>query len=293
MFKIFLIVFEQSMIYLPLVLAGYISFSLLKIPDLSLETAYLIGAFFGGLTLQAMQGYSLPVALIGVLCASLVGGMFVGTISSCMTRFGNIPHLLSTIITFGLFQGLFLMVSNPYVSLAKYDNVLMIAPCFLKHPELLTLMMINIIICCLCMYLFRTQLGYSFAIFGQNPEFFKHFKISTNYVFIMGVVIANGLAGLAGFFFAQTNSLIEMNMGVGKALFCITALILGKAVVCHMNKSVLVPITGVGLYFGLQQLLLKVGFDLKYFTMVQSLLVLVILLKTYKKNRAQHDQLGV
>lgn len=288
-----MIIFEQSMIYLPLVLAAYISFSLLKVPDLSLETAYLMGAFFAELALHAMHGYPASISLIVVVCTSIFGGMLVGLTSSCMTRFGNIPHLLSTIITFGLYQGIFLFYSQPYVSLAKYNNVLMIVPYFAQHPELLSLILINSVICCLCMYLFRTQLGYSFAIFGHNPHFFKHFHISTNYVFIMGIVIANGLAGLAGFFFAQTNSLVEMNMGVGKALFCITALILGKAAFYHIKSSIVIPVVGVGLYFFIQQLLLKGGFNLKYFTAIQALLIFFIVLVIYKNHHAQHDQLGV
>lgn len=293
MFNFLMIVIEQCMIYVPLSLASYISFSLLKIPDLSLETAYLMGAFFAGLALQVMQGCSTLITLPMVLIASIVGGMLVGLTSSCITRYGNIPHLLSSIITFGLYQGLFLLCSDPYLSLARYNNVFMIIPYFSKHPELLILSFINMMICCVCVYLFRTQLGYSFSIFGHNPYFFKHFRISTNYIFITGVVIANGLAGLAGFFFAQTNNLIEINMGVGKALFCITVLILGRSIINSQKPCVLIAIVGTGLYFLLQQLLLKVGFNLKYFTMIQSLLVLIILLFVYKKNYAQHDQLGV
>ncbi|MBP6870197.1 hypothetical protein KBC04_04910 [Candidatus Babeliales bacterium] len=293
MFNFVMIAFEQSMIYLPIAIGAYISFSLLKIPDLSLETSYLIGAFCGGLALQLMQGFSAPITLLVVVIASIVGGMLVGLTSSCMTFYGNIPHLLSSIITCGLFQGVFLMLSSSYVSLAKYDNVFMLFPYFSQHPELFVLMILNFFICCVCAYFFRTQLGYSFVIFGCNPSFFAHFRISKGYVFIVGVVIANGLAGLAGLFFAQTNSLIEMNMGVGKALFCITALILGKALFHKAQGSVYVPIVGVGFYFIIQQLLLKIGFNLKYFTMVQSLLVFVVLIALYKKNRAHHDQLGL
>src|SRR3989339_1241515 len=290
MFNFFMIVFEQSMIYFPLVLGSYISFSLLKVPDLSLEMAYLIGAFFGGYILQIMQGCSLLYILFMVIFGSICGGMLVGFISSCITYFGNIPHLLSSIITFGFFQGLFLMISNPYISLAKFDNVFMVMPYFEQYPELLILLMINFCICCMGVYVFRTQLGYSFVIFGCNPTFFQHFKISTAYVFIMGVVIANGLAGLAGFFFAQTNNLVEVNMGIGKSLFCITTLILGKTFLYHCKNSIFMPILGVVIYFGLQQLLLHIGFDLKYFTMMQSLLVLMILLTIYNQNRVQHDQ---
>lgn len=293
MFNLFIIVIEQSMIYLSLVISAYISFSLLKIPDLSLETSYVIGAFFGAQALQITQGLPLPIALGCVVIASIFGGMLVGLTSSCMSFYGEIPHLLAAIITFGIYQGFFLLWSSPYISLAKYDNILMLAPYYPKHPELVMLLVINCIICCLFGYLLRTQLGYSFAMFGHNPAFFHHFNISTSYVFITGVVIANGFAGLAGFLFAQTNSLVEMNMGVGKALFCITTLILGKAFFYKTKSSLLIPLAGVALYFSMQQLLLKIGFNLKYFTAVQSLLVLFVLLTVYKKNHAQHDQLGV
>ena len=293
MFKFLMIVFEQSMIYLPLALGGYISFSLLKVSDLSLESAYLMGAFGAGMTLHALQGYPLKFVLIMTLIASIIGGMLIGLVSSCMTRCGNIPHLLSTIITFGLCQGFFLLCSDVYVSLATYDNILMIFPYIDKHPELLTLLLINFLICCATFFFLRTQLGYACAIFGYNPVFFEQFKISTDYVFITGVMIANGLAGLAGFFFAQTNSLIEMNMGIGKGLFCITVLILGKAVWYDAKNSIAIPLCGLGFYFFMQQFLLKVGFNLKYFTAIQSVLVLIILLTVYKKNNNQYDQLGV
>jgi len=293
MFDFFLITLEQSMVYLPLVLGSYLSFSLLKIPDLSLETSYLIGAFTGGLALQYMHGNLLFLNLIVVLYASLIGGMVVGLTASCITRYGNIPHLLSSIITFGLFQGLFLLCSNSYVSLAQYENVLMLMPYVRQHPEVVTLLIINIVLIGGVAFLLSTQLGHSFIIFGQNPLFFQHFKISTNYVFIMGVLIAHGLSGLAGFFFAQTNNLLEMNMGVGRALFCITALILGKSVIRQSKNSIFIPLVGTGLYFFMQQSLLKIGFNLKYFTAVQSVLVLVILLTVYQKNRIQTDQLGV
>lgn len=293
MFNFFMIVLEQSLIYLPLVCGAYISFSLLKVPDLSLETAYLIGALFGATTLSLCQGYSLLITFAMTMGASLLGGMLVGFCSSCITSYGKVPHLLSSIITFGLFHGLFQLCSYSYQSLAAYDNVLMIYPLTMWHPELGALAVIGIIIIMLCSYVSSTQLGYSFAIFGHNPAFFQHFNISKRYVFIMGIVLANALAGLAGFLFAQTSNLIELNMGIGKSLFCITALVLGRSIISSVKNSVLIPVSGSVAYFLLQQFLLKVGFNLKFFTMVQSLVILAILLSIYKKNSNQHDQLGI
>lgn len=293
MFNFFMIVLEQSLIYIPLTCGAYISFSLLKVPDLSLESAYVMGGLCGTTALSWVTGYPLWISFIVTIIAACIGGMVVGLCSSCMTLYGKIPHLLSAIITFGLFHGIFQMCSYSYQSLALYDNVLMIFPCGKRHPELAALGLLGMIIVLVSIYFLRTQLGYSFAIFGHNKKFFKHFNISTSYVFIMAMSIANGLAGLSGFLFAQTSNLIELNMGLGKSLFCITALILGRSIVGSKKSSILIPVCGVIAYFSLQQMLLKVGFNLKYFTMVQSLLVLVILLTMYKKNNSHHDQLGV
>ena len=132
--------------------------------------------------------------------------------------------------------------------------------------------------------LFRTQIGYSYAVYGNNPQFFSNYGISTSFVFITGVMLANALAGLSGYLFAQSNSFIELNMGVGKVLLCITALILGKSLVSTKKPfSLYIPLVGTSAYFAMQQVLLKMGFNLKYFTAVQALLVLCILVYTYRK----------
>jgi putative ABC transport system permease protein len=265
----------------------------MKTPDLSIESAYLFGALFGSFALPLTQGYPLPLMLILTLLASLLGGAIVGITSSFITNFGKVPHLLSSIVTFGIYHGIFQLLSNPYASLASYTNPLMIMPHIAKHPEFLILTIICIVISVIFVGLLYTQLGYSLAIFGNNPSFFRHFKISTSYVFITGIVVANSLAGLAGYLFAQTNNFIEINMGLGKSLFCITALILGKALITKKGTSYFIPACGIFSYFLLQQSLLKIGFNLKYFTTIQALLVLIVLLVLYKRPVTKTDQLGV
>src|SRR5690606_13094646 len=119
----------------------------------------------------------------------------------------------------------------------------------------------------------------SYAVYGNNASFFSKYGISTNYVFMSGLILSNALAGFSGFLFAQSNGFAELNMGLGKALLCITALILGKAIV-REKRPLNIAIPGLGLlaYFTIQQLLLKIGFNLKYFTMLQACIVLLILI---------------
>ena len=58
----------------------------------------------------------------------------------------------------------------------------------------------------------------------------------------------------------------------------------GQSISAHQKiASILVPITGTFAYFTLQQSLLKVGFNLKYFSALQALMVLGLLIAFYKK----------
>lgn len=288
-------ILEQSLMHLPLMLGAYISFSLIKVPDLSIESAYVFGAILGSKILIGMPSMPMGITLLLVITASLFGGALVGLTSSIVTQKGKLPHLLSSIIVFGLFHGMAQYISNAYVSLSSFNSPLQPFSFNSQNPELPLLLIIGLIVSLLIYYLLKTQLGFAFAVYGNNPNFFKHYGISTTLIFIVGICLSNALAGLSGYLFAQSNNFIELNMGLGKALFCISALILGKSLVGSKKPMTLtIPIVGTFIYFTLQQLLLKVGFNLKYFTAMQAAIVLVILIYTYRyTNPSSNDNLGV
>ncbi len=293
MLNTLLVIIEQTMLHLPLMFGAYVSFSLLKVPDLSIESAYVVGAILGSSALINIVNVPMSMMIFIILMASFLGGALVGMTSSLLTQKAKFPHLLSSIVTFGLFHGINQFISATYVSLSKIDNPLRLLNGITQYPELPVLIVIGCLITSLMYALFKTQLGYAYAVYGNNSQFFKNYGTSTSFVFITGIMIANGLAGISGYMFAQSNNFFELNMGLGKALLCITALILGKGIL-HTKKpfSVAVPLVGTGAYFSLQQLLLKVGFNLKYFTAVQALLVLCILVYTFRKQPC-NDNLGV
>lgn len=289
-----LIILEQTLLHIPLIFGAYISISLLKVPDLSLESAYVCGAIFGAQTLIIVQQLPVALQIIAVIIASISGGALVGLTSSTITQKAGLPHLLSSIVTFGIFHGIHQMIAKSYLSLGKFTNPLIynVIP---YHPEIIALGITALVITTLMFYFFKTKLGYALAVYGNNPHFFTHYGIDRSYVFITGIIFANACAGLSGYLFAQSNGFTEINMGAGKALLCITALILGKMITQKSKPlQTIIPITGIFTYFALQQMLLKVGFNLKYFTMIQAIIILCILVTLYKKDaKKQIDHLGV
>jgi putative tryptophan/tyrosine transport system permease protein len=292
MFETILIIAEQTLMHFPLILGAYISVSLMKLPDLSIESGYVFGALIATKMLPYAITLPDPFSLIFVLCISMLSGALVGMISGVLTHKARIPYLLASIITVGIFHGIGQLCAGVYVSVSGYTNIL--AGNYLQlHPELPSLALISILCTIAAYYFFKTELGYCLAVFGNNPSFFAHYGISTPYIFISGLMIANACAGVSGYLCAQSNGFADISMGFGKLLLCVTALILGK-VLPTKKVSVMVPFTGLFAYFTLQQLLLKVGFDLRYFTMVQALVIVVILIVQHRKKENLHsDHLGV
>lgn len=292
MFETILIITEQTLMHFPLILGAYISVSLMKLPDLSIESAYVFGAMIATKIVPYCTSLPTPIALMLVLGTSMICGALVGMVSGILTHKARIPYLLASIITVGIFHGVGQLCAGVYVSVSGYTNIL--ATDYLQlHPELPLLALICIACAALAHYFFKTELGYCLAVFGNNPSFFAHYGISTSYIFISGLMIANACAGISGYLCAQSNGFSDISMGFGKLLLCVTALILGK-IVPTKKVSVLIPLIGVFAYFTLQQLLLKVGFDLRYFTMVQALVIVVILIIQHRNTQTLHsDHLGV
>lgn len=297
MLEAILIICEQFFLYVPLILGAYLSFSLMKIPNFGLEAAFVTGAIFASKVLAITHLLNPAISLLFVCLASLLGGLCAGVMVAMLVTKGNIPHLLANVLGIGIFYGINLyLLGGSNISVAHFASPLILLPLH-AHPELGVLLFLGIMLIFLCFLLCKTQLGYCFAVYGNNPLFFEHYGISTTFVVGCGLAIANALAGLSGFLVAQSTGFVDINAGTGLSLFCITALILGKIIKTGKTTlAITVPVIGLMIYCLLQQLLLKIGFNLKYFTLMQSFIVLLVLIVKYRKQTVHDlsgDHLGV
>ena len=297
---------EQALLYMPLILGSYVSISLMKLPDLALEASYVCGAIFGYRMLVALGGVSNSSSFLLVLGASIVGGILVGLCVGLLHYAVGIPHLLASIIIIGLFHGIAqLLLGGAHATIGAIPSLFALFAWPMSHPEFGILAIIAVLLVGALYAFFCTQLGYSFAIYGNNARFFSFYGISTGYVFLCGLLLAHGLAGLSGALVAQSMGMVDVSMGFGVVLLSLTSLVLGKAVVGERQLvTLLVPCLGTGSYFLLQQGLLYLAsstplpFSMKYFTMFQSCIVLgVLIIKYYGLRRAggtmRIDHLGV
>lgn len=263
---------EQVLIMLPLAFGAYVTISLLKLPDFSLESAFLFGA------VMAYVAKELPLPC--VLLSAMGGGMLVALVVSVFNQVLGIPFLIAAIITNGLFHGLTQCVLG--TSVTSF------------HPfESQTLaLFVSLGLTALLFFALKSQLGISLAIFGNNPHFFSNHRMSGRYVVILGVLLGHALAAMSGFLFAHANGFVDLTMNFGIILLCISSLMLGKLVIKRAKPSILLPLSGIVAFFVIQQLLLHLGMNLKYYNAFQALFVLLVLFLGQKR-AVTFDHLGV
>ena len=299
MINVIISILKQALIYVPLVIGAYISISLMKIPDLSLESAFIMGAIISAKVGSIICSVQTVPKFFLVVLASIIGGAIVGISSSTINQFLKIPYLLSALITIGMFHsvGIFLL-GGSYMSLSIFENTLENILPVTNSPEFLSTAIIILIIILTIRYILKTQLGRALAVYGSNPSFFGHYKISTKYIFICGSIISSSLAGLSGFLFSQTSGFVEITMGTDIIILCILSLVLGKLLQKKTTFiSVIIPVFGIFMHSTLIQVLILSGFNLKYLGFAQSIVVLTYLAYAFKKNINEKlpgiDNLGV
>ena len=271
----------------------------MKIPDLSLEGAFIMGAIVSAKIGAIACDLPTTPKFFLIVLASLAGGAIVGISSSIINQVLKIPYLLSALITIGIFHsvGIFVL-DGSYMSLSTLENTLENILPVSNNSEFLTTAVIAAIAISVVGYVLKTQIGRSLAVYGSNPSFFEHYKISTKYVFICGSIISNSLAGLSGFLFSQTSGFVEITMGTDIIILCILSLVLGKLIQRKKNLiSVMIPAFGVFLHSALIQVLILSGFNLKYLSFAQSIVVLAHLAYSFGKATREKlpgiDNLGV
>jgi len=293
-------ILEQSFLLLPLLLGAYLIISIMRIPFLALESAFVFGAAVGGRCSVMFNESSAVSLLIGVsmaICAGAVVGLCAGLIQQWVPR---ISSVLASIVTVGLFQAATMFVlQGSHVTLPGEISPLRIWTWATRYPELPVVIVVGLLVAGMCTVFLRTQLGLLCALYGSNHNFLRVHGMNTTNVVLIGMAIGAGFAGISGYCMAQTNGFIDIYAGQGIVLVSITALMLGNGMRILRKKGGMplpvVPVVGIALYVLLQYLLVAGGFAHQYFNAVQAVLIIgyCVITSMYEAAGAEHNELGV
>ena len=77
---------------------------------------------------------------------------------------------------------------------------------------------------------FSTRQGLAIRATGSNPRMARAQGINTGAMIILGMAISNGLVGLAGALFAQSQGGADISMGIGTIVIGLAAVIVGESI---------------------------------------------------------------
>ncbi|WP_133010595.1 ABC transporter permease [Marinomonas flavescens] len=232
----FLGTLEIGFIYGLVAMGVYLTFRILDFPDLTVDGSFTLGAAVTATLI--VIGYNPYLAtLLGTLAAACAG-----IVTAWLNLRFNILHLLASILTMTALYTINLRV------MGKPNVALIMEPTMLTPFEALGIpaMYMKVIFVAFCAviggllvaWFLNTQYGLAMRAVGSNKRMAQANGIVVNEKVYVGLALSNGLVGLAGALFAQTNGFADSTMGIGTIVVGLAAVIIGESL--FSTRSILV-----------------------------------------------------
>lgn len=223
------------------VLALYLSYSMLNVCDLSTEGCFTLGAAVGALLVKAGLPYlSLPVAMLA--------GMTSGLITAVLqTRMGVNSLLSGIVVNTALYSVNQLLIGSQINLVDKFNpsifthlNKLLSQTALGDLPAITQVVpnLTNSIICLIAVslvvlflsFFLRTKLGMAIRATGNNPDMVRSSSINPSFTTTVGLVISNSFTALAGCLLAQMQKNATITTGSGILTMALASLLIGGTI---------------------------------------------------------------
>lgn len=265
---------EQSLAFLPLTLAIYISYGILRIPDLATDGSFILGAALFGICIHVSIH-----PIFAMIIASL-GGAFVGiTTSFLQTRLNLNPLIAGILLVFILNTISLKIMGKPNLSLIGYPSI------FDLYSKTIVLLALGSILLLVCAYILMSPLGLLLHAFGNNPILLNLSGKNAGVYRMIGLSFSNALVGGCGALTAQINGYADIGMGTGVVLIALATVIIGqqisKSSVKRFSFSVFFQLfscfVGIIVYFSMMNFLIRLGLDPIYLRLMVGVCLIAFL----------------
>lgn len=268
----------QGLLWGILALGLYLSFRILNFPDMTVEGTFPFGA---ALCVAALTRGVNP--LLATFLAFL-GGTLTGLVTGLLYTKGKIPILLAGILTMtGVYSVNLRILGKANVGLlnqATLFNGKFLSTLPNNFPTIIVGLIFAISIIILLALFLNTDLGQAFIATGDNEIMARSLGINTDNMKILGLMVSNGLIGLAGGLLAQNGGYADVNMGIGTMVIGLAAIIIGEVVYGNLSLTARLVAVVVGsiLYRLVLLLVLQLGFSTNDFKLISAIILAVCLM---------------
>jgi len=282
---------EQGLAYGIAALGVFLTYRVLKFPDLTVDGSFVTGAAIASVLLVQYG-----VDPFTVLLVAFVAGGIAGLITGLLNTQLGITNLLAGVLTMIMLYSINLRImGRPNLSLLRVSTATRVVDAaWSPLGSFSVLAFIGILTVAIKLLLdafLRTEIGFALRATGDSERMITAQGVSTKTMKILGLALSNGLVALSGALIAQYSGFADVGMGLGTIVTGLAAVIIGGTLIRSnrvgwMTASVLL---GSLVYRVAVILALRygyvIGFQASDLKLITSLLVILALVVPYLRGR--------
>lgn len=268
----------QGLLWGVLALGLFLTFRILNFPDMTVEGTFPFGA---AICVSALVHGVNPLVATAL---SFLAGMLTGLTTGLLYTKGKIPVLLAGILTMtGVYSINLRILGKANVGLLNKATLLnerFLDKLPANFPTIVIGLIFAIIIIFLLALFLNTDLGQSFIATGDNEKMARSLGINTDNMKILGLMLSNGLIGLAGGLLAQNGGYADVNMGIGTMVIGLAAIIIGEVVYGNLSLTarLIAVVIGSIIYRLILLLVLQLGFSTNDFKLISAIILAICMM---------------
>ena len=217
---------EIGLIFSLVALGVFISFRLLRFPDLTVDGSFPLGGAVCATLIAA--GTDPFLATIAATFAGAAAGLVTGWLN---VKLKIMDLLASILMMIALYSVNLRIMGKPNVPLITEPTMFSILqpawlPDYVARP--LILVVVVILAKLLLDWFFATQTGLAMRATGSNGRMARAQGVNTGRMILGGMALSNALVAMAGALFAQTQGGSDISMGIGTIVIGLAAVIVGE-----------------------------------------------------------------
>lgn len=243
-------ILEQGLLFSLVAIAVYITYKILDFPDMSVDGTFPMGAAISAALL--VQGVNPWISII----AAAIGGGIAGGITGFLHVKLKIDNLMAGILMMiGLYSVNLRIMGKANVPLFNVANLFKGAT-----PIIIIIVMLAVVKILFDLYM-KTKSGFLLMAVGDNEQVVSSLGVNKDLIKILGLVISNALAALAGALTAQYQGFSDVGMGTGTVVMGLAAVIIGSSLFEKITfiKATTLSILGAVIYKVAIAIVLKYG----------------------------------
>ena len=274
-------ILEQGFIYGILALGIYITYDILDFPDLSVDGTFPLGAAVTAMLI--VNGVNPWLAILAAFLSGAIAGLFTGIFHVVF----RIKDLLSGIITMtGLYSiNLMLAGGKAILPIANEKTIfnsgiaVLIPKAISRYSTLIIIFICMLVLKFLLDWYLKTKSGLLLRAAGDNPSMVTSVAKSQGVMKIIGLMICNGLAAVAGSVLCQQQRNFDVNSGTGMLVMGLASVIIGMSIFGRTRwiRTTSMVILGSVIYKACLSIALNLNFNPNYLKLLMALIFLIAL----------------